>query len=161
MPAKTLLKVLLVDDSASLRRVYQKLLEACHFEVRTADSGESAMAALDAESFDVVVSDIGMPMMDGLELAHRIRASPRHASIRLVALTAYTLPSLIEQAREVGFDSYLAKPVNIGDLREAIAGLPVQCDFFRPRTAGHLGPTVASVAPRARPAHVGNAVPAE
>lgn len=147
MPATPLLKVLLVDDSASLRRVYQKLLEACHFEVRTADSGASAMAALDAERFDVVVSDIGMPMMDGLELAHRIRASPRHNSLRLVALTAYTLPSLIKQAREAGFDSYLAKPVNIGDLREAIAGLPAQSDFFRHRIAAHLGPPVVSIAP--------------
>jgi CheY-like chemotaxis protein/heme oxygenase len=124
------LKILLVEDSAGLRRVYQKLLEACGYRVRTAEQGIEALAILGSEDFDVIISDIGMPVMDGYELARRVRAIPTYANTRLIALTAYSQPSLVQQARSVGFDSYLTKPINIADLREAIHARPVPADYL-------------------------------
>jgi CheY-like chemotaxis protein len=88
------------------------------------------LAALAGEHFDVVISDIGMPVMDGYELARHVRLNPAHNNKRLIALTAYSQPSLVQQARLVGFDSYLVKPINMSDLRDAIYGRPVAGDYF-------------------------------
>lgn len=127
------LKVLLVEDSPGLRRVYQKLLEACGYRVRTAEHGADALAALGKEDCDVIVSDIGMPVMDGYELARSIRSNPIYDSKRLIALTAFSQPSLVQRAREVGFDSYLTKPIDIADLRDAIHDRAVATDYLNRR----------------------------
>jgi CheY-like chemotaxis protein len=127
------LKILLVEDSVGLRRVYQKLLEACGYRVRVAEHGADALAILRDEDFDIIISDIGMPVMDGYEFARHVRSNPAYNDKRLIALTAYSQPSLVEQARSVGFDSYLTKPINIHDLREAIHSRPVATDYLNSR----------------------------
>jgi CheY-like chemotaxis protein len=127
------LKILLVEDSVSARRVYQKLLEAYGYHVRVAEHGVEALALLRSEDFDVVVSDIGMPVMDGYEFARQVRLNPAYNNKRLIALTAYSQPSLVQQARLVGFDSYLIKPINISDLLDAIHARPVITDYFNSR----------------------------
>jgi two-component system CheB/CheR fusion protein len=114
------LSVLLVEDSAGLRRVYQKLLEACGYRVRTAEHGADALTLLDTEEFDVIISDIGMPVMDGYEFARRVRSNPAYSDKPLVALTAYSQPLFVQMAREVGFDHCLIKPVDMAELREAM-----------------------------------------
>jgi heme oxygenase (biliverdin-IX-beta and delta-forming) len=130
-------RILLVEDSDGLRRVYQKLLEAYCFQVLTARHGSEALDVLENHNVDVVVSDIGMPVMDGFELARNLRAHPLHHSLRLIALTAYSQPTLVDEARRVGFDTYLAKPINIADLCQAIEGGEVSTDHLRPVEVQH------------------------
>jgi heme oxygenase len=130
-------RILLVEDSDGLRRVYQKLLEAYCFQVLTARHGVEALDVLESHHVDVVVSDIGMPVMDGFELARNLRAHPLHHNLRLIALTAYSQPTLVDEARRVGFDTYLAKPINIADLCQAIEGGDVSADLLRPTEVQH------------------------
>ena len=68
-------KVLLVEDNDGLRRVYKRLLEAHQFDVLTAEHGVAALNVLADQPIDVVVTDIGMPVMDGFELGRQIRAN--------------------------------------------------------------------------------------
>lgn len=130
-------RILLVEDSDGLRRVYQKLLEAYSYKVLTAHHGAAALEVLENNTIDIVVSDIGMPVMDGFELARNLRAHPLHHGLRLIALTAYSQPTLVDEARRVGFDTYLAKPINIADLCQAIEGGDVSADELRPTEVQH------------------------
>jgi heme oxygenase len=130
-------RILLVEDSDGLRRVYQKLLEAYCFQVLTARHGAEALDVLESSPVDVVVSDIGMPVMDGFELARNLRAHPGRRGLRLIALTAYSQPTLVEEARRAGFDTYLTKPINIADLCQAIEGGEVSTDHLRPTEVQH------------------------
>ena len=70
---------------------------------------------------DVVILDVGLPHMDGLEVARRIRSDQRHAGVRLIALTGYGLASDRKATAEAGFDHHLVKPVQPEDLFKAIA----------------------------------------
>ncbi len=123
-------KVLLVEDNDGLRRVYKRLLEAHQFDVLTAEHGAAALDVLADQPIDVVVTDIGMPVMDGFELARQIRANSAIQVRRLVALTAYSQPQLVAQAQKCGIDVYLAKPINILDLKNAILGNWVEADYL-------------------------------
>jgi CheY-like chemotaxis protein len=69
---------------------------------------------------DVVILDVGLPHLDGLEVARRIRANPRHAGTRLIALTGYGLPGDRQATAEAGFDCHLVKPVQPADLFKAM-----------------------------------------
>ena len=92
---------------------------------RTASSGKEALLHVDREPFDVIISDIGMPEMDGYELAGKLRKHPKTANVVLVALTGYGQDSDKLQAREAGFDFHLVKPASFDALRDLLAGLPV------------------------------------
>ena len=124
MPAN----VLLVEDDQSVRHVFQRLLARNGMNVTSAPDAYAAMDVLRHESIDVVVSDIGLPQMDGLELARRIKADPHTSDVRLLAVSAYSHDEVLETARRVGFDGYFVKPVMIKDLLQAINGLPVDSD---------------------------------
>lgn len=134
MSSDVLKTVLLVEDSDGLRRVYQKLLEAYRYRVLTAEHGVAALEVLARNEVDVVVSDIGMPVMDGFGLARQLRSNPLYRRMRLVALTAYSQPSLVSEARRSGFDAYLTKPINMSDLYQAIEGQSVRSDYLAEST---------------------------
>ena len=79
------------------------------------------MALIDKVSPDVVILDVGLPHLDGLEVARRIRSNPRHAGVRLIALTGYGLASDRQATAEAGFDYHLVKPVQPADLFNAVS----------------------------------------
>lgn len=116
------LRVLLVDDNADALETMQALLELCDFVVR--GTGDPAEALVIAPEFapQVCVLDIGLPGMDGYELAARLRQTVKHPS-RFVALTGYGQASDKERAMGAGFDVHLTKPVQLDALLEA-ARLP-------------------------------------
>jgi CheY-like chemotaxis protein len=93
--------------------------------VKTAGSVSEAVAALDAERPDVVVSDIGMPVADGYALIQtvRARAPEQGGDVPAIALTAYASPEDAARSRAAGFQVHLAKPLDPGRLVEAVAGL--------------------------------------
>lgn len=114
-------RVLLVEDTAETREAFAELLGAEGADVVQADSGASALALARAEAFDLILSDIGMPGMDGLEMMRQMRELPLHQGTPAVALTGYGRPSDAERAFAAGFNAHVSKPVSLEALFEAIA----------------------------------------
>ena len=116
------LHVLVVDDNEDTRDVLQAVLEADGAIVSTARSSDAALTALDAERPDVMLIDIGMPIMNGFELVRQIRRRPVDSGGRVpaVALTGYISAEDRASAVEAGFQAYLTKPVDEGALVDAV-----------------------------------------
>ena len=104
--------MLVVDDSADAADSLALLLELEGHEVSTAYSASAALEAAERLQPDVAFIDIGLPQMDGYEVARRLRASDRCRAIRLVALTGYGQPDDRDEARRAGFDHHLVKPAD-------------------------------------------------
>lgn len=116
------LRVLLVDDNADAMEMMGFLLaEMGHEAVVTQDATHLIDLAL-AHRPDAIVLDIGLPEVDGYELARRIKRHPQLAGVRLVAHTGYGSPEDRERARAAGFDAHLVKPAELDDLDAALRG---------------------------------------
>ncbi|WP_238397628.1 hybrid sensor histidine kinase/response regulator [Anatilimnocola aggregata] len=118
-------RILVIDDTRAAVYTMGRLLETMGQHVRTASSGKEALLHVEREPFDVIISDIGMPEMDGYELAAKLRKHPKACHVVLVALTGYGQDSDKLQAREAGFDYHLVKPASFDALRDLLAALPV------------------------------------
>ena len=103
-------RVLVVDDNQDAARILGLLLRKSGHEVLTAYSGVEALKVADDFQPQCIVSDIGMPGLDGYELARRFRSNPRFKDTPLIALTAYTDS---DEVRGAGFNHHLVKPVNM------------------------------------------------
>ena len=90
-----------------------------------ASNGLAALEVLRSASFDAVLVDIGLPGIDGYEVARRIRMLPNFNGSRLIALTGYGQEEDRQRARDAGFDDYLVKPVDPSALEKIIAATPV------------------------------------
>ena len=115
-PSPPALKVLIVEDDADSREMLRLLLELDGHDVRVAGNGNAALDEIDREAVDAAVIDIGLPGMDGYELARQIRARRPHHCPRLVALTGYGQPSDQTAVKEAGFDQHLLKPCDPAEL---------------------------------------------
>jgi CheY-like chemotaxis protein len=114
--------VLVVDDEPDAREVARRILEERGAAVMVAASGPEALRAIDARTPSVIVSDIGMPGMDGYELVRRVRAARDEgtSSVPAVALTAYAREEDRERALAVGYQGHVAKPISAGALVAAV-----------------------------------------
>jgi two-component system chemotaxis sensor kinase CheA len=101
--------VLVVDDSITTRTMEKTLLETAGYQVRVAVDGIEAWTLLQSEAFDLVVSDVDMPRMDGFELTTRIRADRTLADLPVVLVTALESREDKERGVEVGANAYLIK----------------------------------------------------
>ena len=119
------LRVLLVEDNSVNQRVAVRLLEKMGHCVAVAGNGREALAALDVESFDLVLMDVQMPEMDGLEAtaAIRQREQTTGAHVPILAMTAHNMKGDRERCLEAGMDGYVAKPIRPHELMEAIEAL--------------------------------------
>jgi PAS domain S-box-containing protein len=113
-------RVLLVDDHADAREMYAIVLEADGHEVFQAEDGAAAVAMFPAVRPEIAVVDIGLPHMDGYEVARQIRSEPGGDEVRLIALTGYGFPEDRERSRAAGFDRHLVKPALPEDLRREL-----------------------------------------
>ena len=120
LPAEAGHRVLIVDDNIDAAQTLVMVLEELGYEARSATDARSALALLDSFVPEVAVLDIGLPGMDGYELARRLRADARTASIRLMALTGYGSEADRQRALQAGFDEHLIKPVSIESLLSAL-----------------------------------------
>ena len=116
------LNVLLAEDSYFNQKLAVALLEGQKHSVTVVSNGQDAVEAVFAQSFDVVLMDVQMPVMDGLEATERIRARERQTGSRvpIIAMTAHALKGDRERCLEAGMDGYVAKPIRASELFEAI-----------------------------------------
>ena len=103
--------ILLVEDNTDNRIIYRRALEYFGYTVIEALDGEEAIRLATERLPDLVLMDISIPRIDGWEATKAIRADPRTKDIPVVALTAHALPSDRARGSEVGFASYLTKPI--------------------------------------------------
>ena len=117
-------RILLADDNDDALESLAKLLELSGHEVFTATHGGTALQCAERHRPQVALLDIGMPMLDGYEVARRIRAEPWGHRMTLVALTGWGQDADRNRAKEAGFDSHLIKPPDLAQLNEILARLP-------------------------------------
>lgn len=120
------LRVLVVEDNEDARQMLAEVLRMEGFEVREADDGAAGLEALLEMRPDVALLDIGLPSLDGYEVARRTRADPRGQDVLLVAVTGYGMPKDVDRGWEAGFDHYLVKPVQFAQLSELFATLSAE-----------------------------------
>jgi CheY-like chemotaxis protein/anti-sigma regulatory factor (Ser/Thr protein kinase) len=140
------LKLMVVDDNADAAATLAMLLEAGGHEVIVENESLLALARARAEAPDACLLDIGLPELDGNELARRLRADPATAPMVLIAITGYGQEQDRRAAFEAGFDHHLVKPVDLARLAGALAGVR-----HRPQPHAAAGTAPASAA-RAAPA---------
>ena len=119
-PAPSRQRILVIDDNNDAREALVVLLEMAGHELHEAADGLSGLASVSRVQPDVVFADIGLPGIDGFELARRIRAT--RSGPRLVALTGYDHPEQRRRGVEAGFDAYLVKPVEVEALLRELPG---------------------------------------
>jgi signal transduction histidine kinase/ActR/RegA family two-component response regulator len=106
------LRVLVVDDNADLVEMLAVIVESAGHEVRKALDGRSAVSAARSYRPDLVLLDLGLPVMSGLDVARELRRDPAMAGVRLVALTGWGQPEDRRQTEQAGFDAHLTKPAD-------------------------------------------------
>ena len=109
-------RVLLVEDSADVLYLLRMELEDMGYEVDAEADAKAALAAAERQRPDVIVSDLGMPVIDGFEFIRRVREIPGLASVPAIALTGAGLDRDIQQALAFGFTAHLMKPVEAKEL---------------------------------------------
>lgn len=114
---------LVVDDNPDITAMLAAVLRHAGYDVSTAHSAQDALEAALAKHFDALVSDIGMPGMNGYELARALRALPEYGAVPMVAVTGFAMYDDRDRAIEAGFDAHLSKPINPWDLTRAISGI--------------------------------------
>lgn len=112
-------KILVVDDAEFNRDLLVQLLEG-EYEVLVAVDGEEAVKKADQERPDLILMDLGMPVMDGWEATRRIKANDELKHIPVIAVTSHAMLGDEIQAREAGCDDYLPKPIDENILMEKI-----------------------------------------
>lgn len=115
-------RALVVDDSPDVADMLTIVLRQAGYEVETAYSASQALMAAFTRRFDVIVSDIGMPGMDGYELARRLRELPEYRAVPMVAVTGFASYDDRERSLEEGFTAHLSKPVDPVTLTRALSG---------------------------------------
>ena len=113
--------LLIVDDNALNLKLARLLLTGAGYEVRTAVDAEEALSLLQSFHPRLILMDIQLPGMDGLELTRYLKADPARRHIIIVALTAYAMKGDEEKMRAAGCDGYLSKPIDTLALSKTVA----------------------------------------
>jgi two-component system CheB/CheR fusion protein len=115
-------KILIIEDNVDTALTTQMLIELRGHKVQVAFGGASGISAAQVFKPDVVLLDIGLPVMDGYEVARRLRAMPENNKILLIALSGYGQTKDIEKSKTAGFDHHLIKPADTEHILSLIAG---------------------------------------
>jgi two-component system cell cycle response regulator DivK len=114
-------QVLVVEDNEKNMKLFRDVLLSAGYRTLEAATGEEAVAVATEHSPDLVLMDIQLPDIDGVEALGRLRADGRTASLPVLALTAQAMEGDRERFLAAGFDGYLSKPVNVVDLVATVA----------------------------------------
>jgi hypothetical protein len=115
-------KVLIAEDSSVIQNLTKKILQFQNYEISSAKNGEQVLQMLSKEDFDIILLDINMPVMDGMECAKQVRAlpDPAKANIPIVAITGNARNYSMEDFKQVGINEYLQKPLNFDALVDTV-----------------------------------------
>jgi hypothetical protein len=118
-------KVLIAEDSSVIQNLTKKILQFQNFEISSVKNGEQVLQSLAKEPFDIILLDINMPVMDGMECARQVRAlpDPVKANIPIVAITGNARNYSMEDFKSVGINEYLQKPLNFDNLVDVVKKL--------------------------------------
>lgn len=112
--------LLIVDDNPENLKLILMILATGGYELVTAADALQALRAIEARLPDLILLDLQLPGMDGLELTRRLRATPATKNVPIVAVTAYAMKGDENKARDAGCDGYLVKPIDKRLLRETV-----------------------------------------
>jgi CheY-like chemotaxis protein len=115
--------ILVAEDNIVMQKLLSKRLHNAGHEVRIAVNGVEALALLERQAADIILSDIAMPQMDGLTLLHMVRKDPRYNQVPFVLLTTSVLDQHRLEARQSGANGFLQKPVSSWELEAMIEKL--------------------------------------
>ncbi|MFP9134770.1 response regulator [Shewanella algae] len=104
--------ILAVDDSASMRQMVSFTLRTAGFDVTEANNGEEALKVAQGREFDLVISDVNMPIMDGIELIRNLRELPNYKFVPMLMLTTESTTDKKQQGRAAGATGWIVKPFN-------------------------------------------------
>lgn len=118
-------KVLIAEDSSVIQNLTKKILQFQNFEISSVKNGEQVLEILREQDFDILLLDINMPVMDGMECARQVRALPdaTKAGIPIIAITGNAKNYSMEDFQAVGINEYLPKPLNFDHLVEMVKKL--------------------------------------
>ncbi len=116
-------RALVVDDSPDIAEMLAAVLRHAGYNVSTAYSAADALATAFTRHYDVIISDIGLPGMNGYELARTLRSAPEYEAVPMVAVTGFAMYDDRERALEAGFNDHLSKPIDPASLTRAVHGI--------------------------------------
>ncbi|HWI11402.1 MAG TPA: response regulator, partial [Burkholderiaceae bacterium] len=123
------LRILLAEDNVVNQKLALRLLQRMGYRADLASNGIEAIESIERQTYDVVLMDVQMPEMDGLEASRRIRARwPAGERPRIVAMTANAMQGDREMCLDAGMDDYLTKPIRVDQLVEALNGASARKD---------------------------------
>ncbi len=110
-------KILVVDDSPFTLKVIDDMLRKLNYEVTTADNGATACVHIESNLFDMIITDLHMPNMDGIEFTKRVKLIPERRFIPIVMLSSEDDEEKIAEAKQMGVSTFLRKPVKESQLK--------------------------------------------
>ncbi len=115
-------KVLIAEDSSVIQNLTKKILEMQNFDITSVKNGQKVLDILENKHFDIILMDINMPVMDGMECSRKIRAltDSENANIPIIAITGNAQNYSLDEFREAGINDYLPKPLNFDNLVEMV-----------------------------------------
>jgi two-component system, cell cycle response regulator DivK len=115
-------KVLVAEDSSVIQNLTKKILQFQNFDIQAVKNGKQVIEKLQEEDFDVILLDINMPVMDGMECAKQVRMikDPKKSNIPIIAITGNAKNYTIEDFKAVGINEYLPKPLNFDNLVDLV-----------------------------------------
>jgi len=114
-------RILIVDDQPDALVILRNILERAGYSVITAYGGVDALRRLETQQFDLIITDLAMPEVSGVDIVDRVKRDPRHSGIPVIALTAYVWDSISQSAGTSGCDAFLNKPIDKKRLLEEVA----------------------------------------
>lgn len=111
-------KVLVVEDDPLNTELVLEIVKALGFKADTAENGDEAIRKAKGESYDLILMDIGLPGMDGVQTLEIIRNNPGYKGVPVIALTSYAMKGDRDRFIEAGFDDYIPKPINVHEFME-------------------------------------------
>lgn len=111
-------KVLIAEDSSVIQNLTKKILSIQNYEISSVKNGQQVLEALEAEPFDIILMDINMPVMDGIECTEKIRSLEDEvkSKIPIIAITGNARNLSLEEYQEIGINEFLQKPLNFDQL---------------------------------------------
>ncbi len=118
-------KVLIAEDSSVIQNLTSRILKMQNYQIFSAKNGLEVLDMLEKDDYDIILMDINMPKMDGIECARRIRemGDEKKAKIPIVAITGNAMNYSLEEFKQAGIDDYLQKPLNFDKLVETVKNL--------------------------------------